>query len=62
MSRSSAAHPVVVSAGSLLHRVADATELPVNRVHHQAADAIGAGLDVVPEATGARQGRRGTRH
>src|SRR3954462_9794785 len=45
-----AAHPVVVSPGSLLHRVAGATELPVNSFHHQAADAIGAGLDVCARA------------
>src|SRR3954453_7200239 len=44
------AHPVVVSTGSLLHRLADAADLPVNSVHHQAADAIGAGLDVCARA------------
>jgi putative glutamine amidotransferase len=44
------AHPVVVSPGSLLHRVADAIELPVNSFHHQAADAIGAGLEVCAQA------------
>src|SRR3954447_16577595 len=40
------AHPVVVSPGSLLHRLTDAADLPVNSFHHQATDAIGAGLDV----------------
>jgi putative glutamine amidotransferase len=45
-----AAHPVVVSPGSLLHRVAQATELPVNSFHHQATDAIGAGLEVCAQA------------
>jgi putative glutamine amidotransferase len=44
------AHPVVVSPGSLLHRVAEATALPVNSFHHQAADAIGAGLEVCARA------------
>jgi putative glutamine amidotransferase len=44
------AHPVVVEPGSLLHRVAGATELPVNSFHHQAADAIGAGLEVCARA------------
>jgi putative glutamine amidotransferase len=44
------AHPVVVSPGSLLHRLADAADLPVNSFHHQAADAIGAGLDVCARA------------
>jgi len=44
------AHPVVVSPGSLLHRVAGATALPVNSFHHQAADAIGAGLEVCAQA------------
>jgi putative glutamine amidotransferase len=44
------AHPVVVSPGSLLHRVARATELPVNSFHHQAADTIGGGLEVCAQA------------
>jgi putative glutamine amidotransferase len=44
------AHPVVVSPDSLLHRVADATALPVNSFHHQAADAIGAELEVCARA------------
>ena len=44
------AHPVVVSPGSLLHRVAGAAALPVNSFHHQAADAIGAGLEVCAQA------------
>jgi putative glutamine amidotransferase len=43
-------HPVVVSPGSLLHRVAGATALPVNSFHHQAADTIGAGLEVCAQA------------
>src|SRR6185295_5544255 len=44
------AHPVVVSPGSLLHRLADAAALPVNSFHHQAADVIGAGLEVCAQA------------
>jgi gamma-glutamyl-gamma-aminobutyrate hydrolase PuuD len=36
--------PVVVSPGSLLHRIAGATVPAVNSFHHQAADIIGAGL------------------
>ena len=44
------AHPVVVAPGSLLHRVAGAAALPVNSFHHQAADAIGAGLEVCAQA------------
>jgi putative glutamine amidotransferase len=44
------AHPVVVSPGSLLHGVTDARELPVNSFHHQAADAIGAGLEICAQA------------
>jgi putative glutamine amidotransferase len=44
------AHPVVVSPGSLLHRLSDAPDLSVNSFHHQAADAIGAGLDVCAQA------------
>jgi len=44
------AHPVAVSPGSLLHRVAGAAALPVNSFHHQAADAIGAGLEVCAQA------------
>ena len=45
-----AAHPVVVSPGSLLDRVAQATELPVNSFHHQAADTLGARLQVCAQA------------
>jgi putative glutamine amidotransferase len=44
------AHHVVVSPGSLLSRLADATALPVNSLHHQAADTIGAGLEVCARA------------
>jgi putative glutamine amidotransferase len=44
------AHPVVVSSGSLLHRAAEATELPVNSFHHQAVAAIGTGLEVCAQA------------
>src|SRR3954451_16156698 len=40
------AHPVVVAPGSLLSDVAGATALSVNSFHHQAADTIGAGLEV----------------
>jgi putative glutamine amidotransferase len=44
------AHPVVVSPGSLLHRLTGAADLPVNSFHHQAADTIGAGLEVCAQA------------
>ena len=44
------AHPVVVAPGSLLHRVAGATGLPVNSFHHQAAATIGDGLAVCAQA------------
>jgi putative glutamine amidotransferase len=44
------AHPVVVAPGSLLHRIAGATTLPVNSLHHQAADTIGDGLEVCAQA------------
>jgi putative glutamine amidotransferase len=44
------AHSVVVSPGSLLHRIAGAATLPVNSLHHQAADAIGTGLEVCAQA------------
>jgi putative glutamine amidotransferase len=44
------AHPVVVSPGSLLQQIAGASALPVNSFHHQAADTIGAGLEVCAQA------------
>jgi putative glutamine amidotransferase len=40
------AHAVSVAVGSLLHRLTGATALDVNSYHHQAADRIGAGLQV----------------
>jgi putative glutamine amidotransferase len=36
--------------GSLLHELSDASALAVNSFHHQAADAIGAGLEVCAQA------------
>jgi putative glutamine amidotransferase len=44
------AHPVVVAPDSLLHRLTDIGVLPVNSFHHQAPDAIGAGLEVCAQA------------
>lgn len=38
------AHPVRVVEGTRLHRVAGVTELPVNSMHHQGIDRLGAGL------------------
>ena len=44
------AHSVTVGAQSLLHRLTGAPALPVNSFHHQAADRVGAGLEVCAEA------------
>jgi putative glutamine amidotransferase len=44
------AHPVAVTPGSLLHRLTGARELSANTFHHQAADRIGAGLQVAARA------------
>ena len=38
------AHPVRVVAGTRLHRVAGVTEFPVNSMHHQGIERLGAGL------------------
>jgi putative glutamine amidotransferase len=44
------AHPAVVRPGSLLHDLTGASALEVNSFHHQAADRIGAGLEVCAQA------------
>ena len=44
------AHAVEVARGSLLHWLTDADGLAVNSFHHQAADRIGAGLEVCATA------------
>jgi putative glutamine amidotransferase len=44
------AHPAVVNPGSLLHRLTGARAVAVNTFHHQAADRIGAGLEVCAQA------------
>jgi putative glutamine amidotransferase len=44
------AHDVEVARGSLLHWLTDADRLAVNSFHHQAADRIGAGLEVAARA------------
>lgn len=41
--RDQAGHPVKVSANTLLSRIVEATELPVNSAHHQAVDAVAPG-------------------
>ena len=46
----SPAHDVEVARGSLLHWLADSDDLAVNSFHHQAADRIGAGLEVAARA------------
>jgi putative glutamine amidotransferase len=44
------AHDVEVARGSLLHWLTDRDGLAVNSFHHQAADRIGAGLEVAARA------------
>jgi len=44
------AHSVTVGPRSLLHRLTGAPALHVNSFHHQAADRVGAGLEVCAEA------------
>jgi putative glutamine amidotransferase len=44
------AHPVTVTAGSLLHRVSGHRRLAVNSFHHQAVDRLGAGLEICARA------------
>ena len=44
------AHDVSVERGSLLHWLADSDGLAVNSFHHQAADRVGAGLEVAARA------------
>ena len=46
----SPAHDVEVARGSLLHWLSDRDGLAVNSFHHQAADRIGAGLEVAARA------------
>jgi putative glutamine amidotransferase len=43
-------HVVTVAAGSPLHRLAGRRRLRVNSFHHQAADRLGAGLEVIARA------------
>ncbi len=49
--RTEAGHTVKVTAGSLLHKIVEADELPVNSAHHQAADTVpdGVVVDAVAE-------------
>jgi putative glutamine amidotransferase len=42
--RTEAGHPVKIVAGTLLHRVVKALELPVNSAHHQAVKDVGKGI------------------
>ena len=51
------AHSVTVARGSLLHWLTGAAELGVNSFHHQAADRIGEGLEVLRDR--ARRDDRG---
>jgi putative glutamine amidotransferase len=44
------AHAAIVERGSLLHELTGASALAVNSFHHQATDAIGAGLEVCASA------------
>ncbi len=46
----SPAHDAEVARGSLLHWLTDSDGLAVNSFHHQAADRIGAGLEVAARA------------
>ncbi|HWJ64197.1 MAG TPA: gamma-glutamyl-gamma-aminobutyrate hydrolase family protein [Acidimicrobiales bacterium] len=39
-------HPVTVAAGSRLHRIVAADQLPANTLHHQSVDEVGTGLVV----------------
>jgi putative glutamine amidotransferase len=45
------AHPVTVTAGSLLHRQSGHRRLAVNSFHHQAVDRLGAGLEICARAS-----------
>lgn len=49
--RTEPGHEVVVTAGSLLHRVTGADRLPVNSAHHQAAERVGQGIVVSATAS-----------
>jgi putative glutamine amidotransferase len=44
-------HDVALVAGTRLHRIMGARELPVNSFHHQAVDRVGTGLRVVARAS-----------
>src|SRR3954467_836339 len=44
-------HAVALVAGTRLHRIMGARELPVNSFHHQAVDRLGTGLRVVARAS-----------
>ena len=45
------AHPVTVTAGSLLHGLSGHRRLAVNSFHHQAIDRLGAGLEICARAS-----------
>jgi putative glutamine amidotransferase len=45
------AHPVTVTAGSLLHGLSGHRRLAVNSYHHQAIDRLGAGLEICARAS-----------
>ena len=44
--RHEAGHAVIVSEGSLLHRITGETEFMVNSAHHQAAASVGPGTEI----------------
>jgi gamma-glutamyl-gamma-aminobutyrate hydrolase PuuD len=56
------AHSVVVSPGSLLQRIAGAATLPVNSLHHRAADPMGTGLEVWRDRRPGPRRERAARH
>jgi putative glutamine amidotransferase len=48
--RTEPGHEVLIAPGTLLHRITGAERLPVNSAHHQAADAVAAGVVVSARA------------
>jgi putative glutamine amidotransferase len=48
--RTEPGHEVLVEPGTLLHRITGRERLPVNSAHHQAAEAVGAGIVVSGKA------------
>jgi len=46
IARAAPAHPISLTAGGLLHRLAGTTTLHVNSLHHQGIDRLGRGLRV----------------